>query len=96
VSGRTYTYSTDRREWMIVGKFPYYNRIGRMMYDEDGRCTYCGHHADKHDRGCRLRGYWCPKKQAYSNEHVCDCWMESPRHDAEGAMAAALWNAGRA
>jgi hypothetical protein len=76
---------------MQVGKFPYYNRIGRMMYDEHGNCTHCGHTAAQHNRGCNLRGHWQPELRTHSGP--CDCWMESPRQDAESAGAASMWNA---
>ena len=85
------TYSTNKREWMRPGVFPYYNRIGRMMYDEHGDCTHCGHHARDHRRGCNLRGHWNTLTRTYSG--TCDCWMESPERDTESAGAAAQWNA---
>jgi hypothetical protein len=85
-------YSQNKREWMIVGVFPYFNRIGRMMYDEHGNCTYCGHHADRHNRRCE-------HATRIASGYGPDCWdrctcnQESPRQDAESALAGALWRA---
>ncbi len=72
--------------------FPFVNMSGLVMYDANGNCTNCGHHADAHHRGCIHRGRWSPAEMRYVCG-TCDCWYESPEQYAEGRRAAAAWNA---
>ena len=75
-----------------MAEYPYHNRAGRVLYDANGNCTTCGHHADRHHRKCN---HARRIKSGYGSDcwDRCTCHNESPAQDRESELAGALWRA---